>query len=300
MPPKERKVELNPLTVGVAVVVIAAVVLLAVSLMQIFRKNPYGPETRIDNIDLVDKKLPQDQKDQVFSQLHGILVDNLKEGEEVPESGALVREGTVDYGYNEETRVYSGSFIVDIPAVEQSYKVQLSWSPEKNNADLGGYPILITCAPKDLRIYESQTGCVNVLTMELSWNNAYQLDYTFGATTSQKIRNALGDVIVDDDSGAEEFVATVDELSLMRLRDQPDLTYQYIVMFGGEKYKVTTRVDGTYGRDYVAIYIDGGGKRQGVILTDEETWKEELSAWLRSFSGRADLEITTEKLSQDN
>lgn len=252
-------------------------------------------ETRIDNIEIVDKKLPQDQKDQLFSQLYGILVDNISDGEP-PESGALVREGTVDYGYDEDLKIYAGNFIVDVPAVEQSYRVQLSWSPEKNNPNLGGYPILITCAPKDLRIYASQTGCVNVLTMELSWNNAYQLDYTFGATTSQKIRGVLGKVIVDEDEGPEEFAATVDETSLKKLRDQPDVTYQYNVVFGGETFKITTRVDETYGSEYIIIYVDSATKKQGIIMTDKEDRLEEFSAWLRSLSGKADLSIMTEKL----
>lgn len=295
MPPKEGKIQLNPLTVGGVIVGAVVVILLVVSLMQIFRKNPYGPETRIDNIDIVDKKLPQDQKDQLFSQLYGVLADNISDGEP-PESGALVREGTVDYGYDENLKIYAGNFIVDVPAVEQSYKVQLSWSPEKNNPNLGGYPILITCAPKDLRIYASQTGCVNVLTMELSWNNAYQLDYTFGATTSQKIRGVLGKVIVDEDEGPEEFAATVDETSLKKLRDQPDVTYQYNVVFGGETFKITTRVDETYGSEYIIIYVDSATKKQGIIMTDKEDRLEEFSAWLRSLSGKADLSIMTEKL----
>lgn len=295
MPPKEGKIQLNPLTVGGVIVGVVVVILLVVSLMQIFRKNPYGPETRIDNIEIVDKKLPQDQKDQLFSQLYGILVDNISDGEP-PESGALVREGTVDYGYDEDLKIYAGNFIVDVPAVEQSYKVQLSWSSEKNNPNLGGYPILITCAPKDLRIYASQTGCVNVLTMELSWNNAYQLDYTFGATTSQKIRGVLGKVIVDEDEGPEEFAATVDETSLKKLRDQPDVTYQYNVVFGGETFKITTRVDETYGSEYIIIYVDSATKKQGIIMTDKEDRLEEFSVWLRSLSGKADLSIMTEKL----
>lgn len=42
MPPKEGKIQLNPLTVGGVIVGVVVVILLVVSLMQIFRKNPYG------------------------------------------------------------------------------------------------------------------------------------------------------------------------------------------------------------------------------------------------------------------
>jgi len=295
MPPKERKIELNILMVGGIILAVVVITLLVISLMQIFRKNPYGPETRIDNIDLVDK-LPQTQKDQIFAQLYSVLKYNLGENEP-PTSGAMVREGTVDYGYNEDTEVYSGSFIVDVPPVEQSYKVQLDWSPDPDNMYLGGYPVLITCAPKKLRIYESQKGCIDSLVRELSWENAYQLDYTFGATTSQRIRKALNDALIGEDEDLDALLATVDELSLKRLRDQPDLTYQYNVGLRGKVYKITTRVDTTYGSDYIAMYIDGETKKQGIIITDEDSLVEGLLGWLRELSGRADLEVVTEKLS---
>lgn len=295
MPPKERKIELNIPMVGGIILAIAVIVLLVVSLMQLFRKNPYGPETRIDNIEVVDD-LPQTQKDQIFAQLYSVLKYNLGENEP-PASGAIVREGTVDYGYNEDTKVYSGSFIVDVPSVEQSYKVQLDWSPEPDNMYLGGYPVLITCVPKSLQIYESQTGCIDSLVRELSWENAYQLDYTFGATTSQRIRKALNDALIGEDEDLDALLATVDELSFEKLRNQPDLTYQYDVKLRGKTYKITTRVDMTYGNDYVVIYVDGETKKQGIVLTDDDSRVEELSGWLRELSGGADLEIVTEKLS---
>ncbi len=59
------------------------------------------------------------------------------------------------------------------------------------------------------------------------------------------------------------------------------LTYQYDIVFGDEKYKITTRVDTTYGRDYILIYVDGGGEKQGFVLTNDESRIEEFSAWLR-------------------
>lgn len=299
MPPREKKIEVNPLVVGGVIVAAVVAILLVVSLVQIFRKNPYGPETRIDNIDIVDKSLPRDQKEQIFANLYLVLSTTL-DGEEPPKNGALVREGTVDYRYNSETDIYSGSFVVDIEPVQLSYKVILEWSPKKNNTDLSGYPILITCVPESLQIYEGQQKCVNFVERVLSWDNAYQLDYTFGATTSYRMREALGKILARDNEDTEDFTVTVDEVSLTKLRDQPGVTYQYDVAFGGGIYKITTRVDETYGRDYIAVYISGGRKKQqGLILTDKEELREELSAWLRSFSGKADLEITTERLSQD-
>lgn len=295
MLPKERKVEVNPFIAGGVIVGIIAIILLVISLKEIFHKNPYGPETKIDNIEIVDKNLPRDQKEQVFANLYTVLGYNLG-GEEPPKDGALVRERTVEYGYDEATKIYAGSFVVDVAEVEQSFQVQLSWSPEKNNPNLGGYPILITCVPKSLRIYEGQTGCIDSLVRELSWQNAYQLDYTFGATTSQRIRQALNKALIQGDEDLDELLATVDEMSLTRLREQPDYTYRYDVELKGEKYQITTRVDETYGNEYIIIYIDGVTGKQGIVLTDEEERAEELSGWLRSLSGRADLSITMGKL----
>lgn len=304
MPPKERKIEFNPLLIGGFLLAAAVVVLLVITLMQIFHKNPYGPETKIDNINvinkIVDKKLPQEQKDAIFAQLYNVLKYTLGDTEEPPASGALIREDTIDYGYDKNDNVYSGSFIVDVAAVEQSYEVQLSWSPDRNNTLLGGYPILITCAPKNLRIYDSQRGCVDSPMRELAWANAYQIDYTFGATTSQRIRGALNDVLIGNNESLDDLLATVDEVSLNRLRNQPDITYQYDVKLSGQTYTITTRVDETYGRNYIIIYVDGENRDQGVILTNTEDRIDEFSAWLRELSGQADLEITTGKINQED
>ncbi len=296
MPPRERNIKLNPLLIGELVLVITLIIVLVVILMDIFHKNPYGPETRIDNITIVDKKLPQKQKDLIFNQLYTVLKDTLGDTAEPPKSGALVRKNTIDYGYDTNTDIYSGSFIVDVASAEQSYEVQLSWSPDPNNTELGGYPILITCAPKSMRIYNSQQSCVDSLVKELSWKNTYQLDYTFGATTSQKIRAILNDILIENNEALDEAIATIDEVSLKKLRNQPDITYQYNVLFNEKTYNITTRVDDSYGNNYIIIYIHNETNEQGVILINEEEQIEEFSSWLKELSGQSNLKITTKKL----
>lgn len=289
MQPKEKR-EINPFMIGGIVVGLIAVVLLVVGLMQLFRKNPYGEETRIDNIGESYGNLSQDAKDQIFYQLHMVLAMNLNDDSKIPTSGAMVRAGTAEYDYNEDTKVYAGQFVVDVEEVEQSYAVQFSWSPVAKNDNLGGYPVLITCVPKNLRIYESQQSCVDFYTQEVSWQNAYQIDYTFGARTSQKIRTAIGRVFLDEVE-AESYLATIDETSLAKVRTEPNPTYRFNITMDGVTYETIVRTDSMYGDEYIAIYINGGGLTRGVVLANEESRQTEMAGWLRQVSGNAVLSV---------
>lgn len=294
MGPKERK-EVNPFLIGGVAIGIIAAVLLVVGLMQLLRRNPYGAETRIDNIGEVYSNLSQDAKDQIFYQLHMVLEANLGDNSKVPESGAMVRKETAEYDYDEETKVYAGKFVTDVSAVEQSYLVQFSWSPVAKNENLGGYPVLITCVPKDLRIYESQQACVDFNTEEVSWQNAYQIDYTFGARTSQKMRAAIGQVFLNEVE-AESYLAVVDEASLSKVRTEPNFTYRFNIVLDGVTYAVVARTDAMYGDEYIAVYINGEGLARGLVLTSDESFRTEMAEWLRRISGNAGLEVELQEL----
>ncbi len=156
MEPKEYRKPINPFLAGGVLVGIAFIVLVVISVMNLLRTNPYGNETRIDNIGEFYSGLPQEQKDLIFSELYNVIEMNVAEGAEVPDAGALVRSGTAEYNYDEGTLVYYGNFVVDIEAVRQSYRVQFEWSKKSENKNIGGYPIAIMCLEKDLRIYEDQ------------------------------------------------------------------------------------------------------------------------------------------------
>ena len=294
-PNKERK-QINPVVIGAIIVGIVALVLLIITLMNVFRTNPYGDETKIDNLSDSYSNLPQNEKDLIFFQLYNIIADNVSDSEPVPSSGALVRDGSAEYNYNKDTQVYAGNFIVDIPTVEQSYKVQFEWSPVDNNQNLGGYPVLITCVADDLKIYANDN-CKDLFSKNVVWQNEYQIDYTFGTTTSHKIREIIAGFLTSS-VDASTYTAAVNEVSLKRLKDQPGITYQFeVVLNGSATYNVTVRTDEMYGESYIAIYIVGGNEKKGFVITDSESYQTTLADWLRNFSGVSTLPIDFVELS---
>ena len=292
------KIGLNPFVIGGAIFAVVVIILLVVSLIGLLRTNPYGNETRIDNISEEYKNLPQDQKDQIFSQLYDMLENNLAEGEEVPDSGAVVRDGTAEYDYDQITKIYHGEFVVDIPSVRQSYEVQFVWSPVENNEDLGGYSVVISCVPKTLRIY-GETSCNNMIETNSFWDNAYQLDYTVGSRTSFEIRETIGGFLMSLIEGEDGYTISIDEATLKKDKTRTDPTFSFgIVLNQIYRFDVIITVDEEYGAEYIAIYIDGEDGTKGFIKTDSDESKDSLEAWLKMVSGDDDLMIDVSGLNE--
>lgn len=313
---KEWKIELQlPGMIGlvIGIIVVVAVVNL---LIGILRGNPYGEETRIDNFGEYYSGVEQDEKDLIFYQLHSVIAENVGEGVEVPKNGALVREGTVEYEYNEDAAVYYGKFVVDIAEVEQSYRVQFEWSPVGNGQNLGGYPVLVSCLPKSLRIYEGDK-CVDMATRTVTWENEYQIDYTYGTQTSYRVRELLQEymmVAVELDG----YKAVVDEPSLARMTGQAGVAYKFRVGVsdiyeadgagdgssggGGASgagvtwLDVMVRTDEMYGEKYIAMYVTDGDTRAGYVLTNDAGLQGELGQWILAAAGVDEMEIKYEKL----
>lgn len=149
----EPKIKLDIMKVFIIIIVLCFMVLLVISLMQIFRQNPYGDELRIDNLSSYVPNLPQDKKDSMFATLYKTVSSNLSNGQTAPRSGARIRDNSASSAYDEKTDIYSGEFIVDIESVGQSFRVQYEWSPTENNPNLSSYSIVITCLPEDQLIY---------------------------------------------------------------------------------------------------------------------------------------------------
>ena len=90
-------------------------------------------------------------KDFIFLDLKKTVELNLSQG--VPQSGAMIRNTEpYIYTYNAKNGWYVGSFVVDIPNIQQSYKVEFSYSEDPDYA-IGGYAVLIYCLPDDKMVY---------------------------------------------------------------------------------------------------------------------------------------------------
>ena len=289
---ENKKINLNPFAIAGVVLGIVAVILLVVSLMKVFRTNPYGNEVRIDNLSDAYDNLPQKQKDMIFWQLYEMLDNNLADGVTIPESGAVVRDGSAEYSYDENTKVYEGDFIVDVPSLQQSYRVQFVWSPISDSQNLGGYSVVISCLEPELQIYQND-GCKELIERVVYWDNAYQLDYTFGANTSYEVRRRIEEFIKSTAVETFDLALHVDESTLVQLKDQPDLTFSFDVNTeDGAVFKVIVRMDLFYGDQYIAMYIDGGGEVGGIVITEDESLVDSLESWLKQVSGKAELTVS--------
>lgn len=141
------------LIIGGFIIGVVVISLLIMLLQQIFYRNPYGPEIKIDNFSEFYSSTPKEQQEVIFYQLYNSVSQNVTDTANIPTSGALVRADTVISDYNAETDVNYGSFIVDIAALEQSYRIQFEWSKDLTNPNLSGYATLITCPDAEYVIY---------------------------------------------------------------------------------------------------------------------------------------------------
>lgn len=149
-----RTVEITPFHFVILLSILAAGILLMVTLAEIFHKNPYGSQIKVDNLSRYYKEMPGDTRDSVYNTLYNIVSANTPEGNKIPKSGAKIRDGSVSGSYNKTTNVYTDKFIVDIEELRQSYSLQVVWSPQANNMNLGGYPVAAACLAAEQLVYE--------------------------------------------------------------------------------------------------------------------------------------------------
>lgn len=161
--------EINPKTVKtlfIAICIIIAGILLIISLQRIFRSNPYGPQIKIDNFDKYFPDAPQDNKDLAFSNLYNAVASSGIDESDIPKNGAIIRDNSANYDYNSAELYYDNTAIIDIPAIQQSYRLTLIWSSVKDNeATVSAFPSQITCLKPDEMIYPD-FGCNTFLQTE--------------------------------------------------------------------------------------------------------------------------------------
>ena len=233
--------EITPIHIAILAFIIIAFFLLIFSLSQIFQKNPYGEQIKIDNFDRYFKSVTTDTKQSIYNTLYNIARINATEDTVIPKKGAKIRDGSTTESYNSETRIYVDYFIVDIEELRQSYSFQVTWSPKADNPNLdGGYPIVATCVAEDQAIYPEfhckdgfETGInvdpvMTILPLEISSYNDDYSRYT-AYTIDAKVDDDSITIIITDETGGNYDSA----LSLLRQKGI-DLSKYHIVYYPPE------------------------------------------------------------------
>jgi hypothetical protein len=73
----------------------------------------------------------------------------------------VVRNGSASKEHNAVEGIETGSFIVDIESLKQSYGVQFTWVVEETSNYDNGYPVIVRCLSQEEQIYDFDN-CVNM------------------------------------------------------------------------------------------------------------------------------------------
>jgi len=137
------------------IIISIGVILIAVFVLSFFISRPvnkYGNGINVINYDKYISNLPADRKDSINTALYNITKDN-SNNSSVNVKDATIRGDSVTYNYNKDSNINSGSFIVDMQSIKQSYLITYEWSSDISNADLSGYSSSASCLPLDKLIY---------------------------------------------------------------------------------------------------------------------------------------------------
>jgi hypothetical protein len=141
---------LNKKRLFLAIIIIVSVCIvlgiIATVTYNTLNKNPYGQGIVINDFNKKVKNLPSDRVESISAMLYNTVQLNLKDGQEMPNiPDANIREGSEKQDEVTKNAQYSGSFIVDIESIRQSYKVTYSYSKDPNDDFMSGYPVGVSC-----------------------------------------------------------------------------------------------------------------------------------------------------------
>lgn len=135
------------------------ITIIGISFLSRHEKYHYDKnQTYVDNLSNYDTPapIPFTTRDELYRALNTAIRDN---STEPPFYGAVVRENSYQY-YSIAPYIIASRFIIDVPALEQSYSAYITWSTDdtKSASDFQSY-IELSCAPTNQNIY-SNFSCV--------------------------------------------------------------------------------------------------------------------------------------------
>lgn len=134
------------------VAIIVGISILATS--GLFHKNPYGPSIKIDNFKRYFKDISTDDYDNATAVIYIMASQSFSNTDiTIPTSGAFIRDDSITTSSNQNPPSTITSFLVDIPAIERTYKIQFNQS--ENPEETMTYPVVVLCPTAAELIYPS-------------------------------------------------------------------------------------------------------------------------------------------------
>lgn len=169
--------------------------------------NQSKKELSIINYDQFVKNLQPENKQSIFNSLYirvassGIKPDNVKD--------AKIRINSEKQDYIKEDFLYYGSFIVDIDSIRHSYRVNYSFSKDKNKQLLYPNGLVIKCLKEEEIIYKEficEDDSIKQETADIYLNtSSFDLSYTEPADSILTFRNK-NQVKIDLDLFIKDYI----------------------------------------------------------------------------------------------
>lgn len=150
---EKKNITINPVAMVAIVIQLLFVVAAAVSINQILEPKQPKLEVNLNGLNQAVPGLPEDEKDSIGFYIFQAISNN-NPGSNILKNGINVRENSTINKYYENADMYYASFIVDIPDIEQSYRVSQVWAGGDDNQYISpNINTAVVCLDEDEMIY---------------------------------------------------------------------------------------------------------------------------------------------------
>ena len=175
------------------VVVIISVLIIVATLAYVSTRTKSN-ENKVSIRGLNDiSNISTDRRDGIMASLYEIVRLNSVEGTNIPGiKDAALRKGSEKQSEVKSKVQYTGTFIVDIASLKQSYRITYSYTSDNHDVFSSGYPVMASCLNKDELVfgefdcknpsYGAKSDTSDPLLSKLPFNSSF---YSIDSTTDK-------------------------------------------------------------------------------------------------------------------
>lgn len=257
-------------------------------------KETYSGGIAVDNISEYFNEISNDLKSELFYKIGANATMFLEDGAELPESGAKIRDDSV------EKEELSGKFIVDIESIKQSFLIELGWEKDYEY-------VTVSCPSKKDIIYQ-ETLCeiyASNFIPSAYWVHEYMINGILNNRDASRVMIAVENFVISEKERRSapgevpydaSYSITINERSFQKQSSSPDYIFSLSLdVDDGRDYYVVIRGD-TKNLNHVAVFItrtDIENHSTATVFSNESDTST-LDSWIRSLS--SDVEINHEAL----